>query len=169
MARHVWFVFVALSTTIALPGVADASSPRVAIGSQHGERQDHPGQQGRSGRRIKWWLDESSRLELGITDQQSAEIEQIFQATLPRLRAVRKELDELEGKLSQMIKEGVAPVTAITEQVERVENARAEMNKIRTVMLYRIDRVLSADQRTRLKAWHERQGTQPPGASPGRH
>jgi Spy/CpxP family protein refolding chaperone len=119
-------------------------------------------------RRIKWWLDEKSRLELGITNQQSAEIEQIFQGTLPTLRQVRKELDELESRLSLMIQEGTAPVAAITEQVARVENARAQMNKLRTVMLYRIDRVLSADQRARLKAWHEREGNQRPGG-PGRH
>lgn len=120
-------------------------------------------------RRIKWWIDETSRAELGITNQQSAEIEQIFQSTLPTLRQVRKELDELEAKLSHMIKEGTAPVAAITDQVERVENARAEMNKRRTVMLYRIDRVLSAEQRAKLKAWHEREGRPPQGGGPGRH
>jgi Spy/CpxP family protein refolding chaperone len=106
-------------------------------------------------RRVKWWVDEKSRAELGITDQQAGEIEQIFQSTLPTLRQVRKDLDEQEAKLSQMIKEGTAPVSAVTEQVDRVENARAEMNKRRTVMLYRIDRVLSAEQRAKLKAWHE--------------
>lgn len=119
-------------------------------------------------RRIKWWLEEKSRAELGITNQQSAEIEQIFQSSLPTLRQVRKELDELEAKLSQLIKEGTAPVAAITEQVERVENARAEMNKRRTVMLYRIDRVLSAEQRAKLKAWHEREGRPPQGGGPDR-
>ena len=108
-------------------------------------------------RRIKWWLDEKSRQELGITAQQSADIEQIFQASLPSLRQARKDLEELESKLSLMIKEGTAPVATITEQVDRVETARAEMNKQRTVMLYRIDRVLSAEQRTKLKAWHERE------------
>ena len=124
---------------------------------------------GRPGeRRIKWWMDEKSRTELGITNQQSAEIEEIFQATLPRLREVRRELEDLEAKLSQMIKDGTAPVSAISEQVERVENARAEINKTRTVMLYRIDRVLSADQRAKLKAWHERQGIQRPGSGPDR-
>jgi Spy/CpxP family protein refolding chaperone len=120
-------------------------------------------------RRIKWWLDEKARLELGITPQQSADIEQIFQSTLPTLRQARKELEELESRLSQMIKDGTAPVAAVTEQVERVESARAEMNKLRTVMLYRINRVLSADQRGRLKAWHERQGKPRQGDGPDRH
>ena len=125
--------------------------------------QSSGGERRQGERRIKWWLDEKSRQELGITAQQSADIEQIFQASLPPLRQARKDLEELESKLSLMIKEGTAPVATITEQVDRVENARAEMNKQRTVMLYRIDRVLSADQRARLKAWHERQAVERAG------
>ena len=129
------------------------------------QKPGNSGERRQGDRRVKWWVDEKSRAELGITDQQSADIEQIFQSTLPTLRQVRKELEELEGKLSQMVKDGTAPVTAVTEQVERVENARAEMNKRRTVMLYRIDRVLSAEQRAKLKAWHEREREQRSGSS----
>lgn len=148
-----------------LPSAASAALCDTGFGTL--QKPDSPGDRRQGERRIKWWIDEKSRQELGITNQQSAEIEQIFQSTLPTLRQVRKELDELETKLSQMIKDGTAPVTAVTEQVERVENARAEMNKRRTVMLYRIDRVLSAEQRAKLKAWHEREREQRPGG--GRH
>jgi len=150
---------------------AFVAAPAVAAFCDTGyEASQAPSGEHRQGeRRIKWWLDEKARLELGITPQQSADIEQIFQSTLPTLRQARKELEELESRLSQMVKDGTAPVAAVTEQVDRVENARAQMNKLRTVMLYRINRVLSADQRDRLKAWHERQGKPRQGDGPDRH
>lgn len=162
-----------MARLIALVLVLGLAIPSAVAAAVHHVPQEGKQKQGGSGerrqgeRRVKWWSDEKSRAELGITDQQAAEIEQIFQSTVPTLRQVRDELEELEAKLSQMIKDGTAPVTAVTEQVERVENARAEMNKRRTVMLYRINRVLSAEQRAKLKAWHEREREQRPGG--GRH
>lgn len=154
-------------------GLVSASSARAEAFCEVGVDAQKPSERAddrrRGERRIKWWLDEKSRQELGITDQQSGEIEQIFQSTLPLLRRARKQLDELESTLSKMIKDGTAPVEVITEHVERVESARAEMNKRRTVMLYRIDRVLSADQRAKLKAWHERERSHRSGRGPGRH
>jgi Spy/CpxP family protein refolding chaperone len=164
MARIIAFVLV-LGLPIGLPAVGAAAS--VQPDEAHQRPDDHR-QRSSTERRIKWWVEEKSRGELGITDPQSAEIEQIFQSTLPTLRQVRKELDELESKLSQMIKDGTAPVEAITEHVERVEHARAEMNKRRTIMLYRIDRVLSTEQRAKLKAWHEREKSRRPDGGSSR-
>lgn len=155
MTRHTAFVLVlglAASPVLAESIRADAA----AVHQKSGER------------RIKWWVDEQSRAELGITDQQSADIEQIFQGTLPKLRQVRDELNDLETKLSKMIANNTAPVAVVSEQVDRVESARAEMNKLRTVMLYRIDRVLSAEQRAKLKAWHERRRAARSGGNPER-
>ncbi|HET7617948.1 MAG TPA: hypothetical protein VFK20_05520, partial [Vicinamibacterales bacterium] len=54
---------------------------------------------------FKWWINENSRAELGITNEQSAAIEEIWQASLPKLRASRRQLDDLEGVLSQMIRD----------------------------------------------------------------
>ena len=160
MARLIALI---LGLGLLVPSPLAAAVPDGA--AEASQKPGSPGERRQGDRRVKWWVDEKSRAELGITDQQSADIEQIFQSTLPTLRQVRKELEELEGKLSEMVKDGTAPVTAVTEQVELVENARAEMNKRRTVMLYRIDRVLSAEQRAKLKARHEREREQRSGSS----
>ena len=160
---------LALSLPIASPAAAEALCDGAAEAQQTAVASNDRRPNATGERRIKWWLDEKSRAELGITDQQSAEIEEIFQSSLPALRQARRELDEFETKLSQLIKEGTAPVPVITEQVERVENALAEMNKRRTVMLYRINRVLSAEQRAKLKAWHEREEARRSGDGRGRH
>lgn len=103
----------------------------------------------------KWWTDQETKAELALTDHQSAQIEEIFQATLPKLRAGRDGLERLEADLSRLI-EGSADEATVSQQVDRVEAARSEMGKLRTMMLFRMHRVLSAEQRVKLKALHER-------------
>lgn len=113
---------------------------------------DKPDNQ-RSGRPPKWWIDAKLRAELGITDQQSAAVEQIWQKSLPALREGRQKLDTLEEALSKLT-DGVDEA-AVIAQSERVESLRAESNKGRTLMLYRMHRVLTADQRAKVKAMFE--------------
>jgi Spy/CpxP family protein refolding chaperone len=106
--------------------------------------------------RHKWWLSEQVKSEVGLTDQQSKEIEQIFQAVRPRLKAGWEELDRLEQEVSHLMTEGESDEGRISTAIDRVEAARAALNKTRTLMLFRIYRVLSPEQRVKLKAFHER-------------
>ena len=94
------------------------------------------------------------RTELGITDQQAAAIEQAWQTTIPKLRELRERLDKLEAQLSQMILDA-SEESAVVAQIDKVENTRTEANKARTLMLYRMNRVLTPDQRVKLKAMHD--------------
>lgn len=112
----------------------------------HGDRPTE-GKQGRD--RWKWWLHD--RAELGITDKQSAEIDKIFEATMPAQRTKREELERLEAALAILTSENKADVATVQSQVDKVENLRAEMNKTRTVMLYRINLILSPEQRVKVK------------------
>lgn len=100
--------------------------------------------------RWKWWL--YDRAELGITDKQSAEIDKIFEATMPGQRAKRQELERLEAVLSTLTTESKADVATVAQQVEKVENLRAELSKTRTVMLYQINLLLNPEQRLKVKA-----------------
>jgi Spy/CpxP family protein refolding chaperone len=114
--------------------------------------QDPPPPPGRPQPR-KWWVDD--RAEIGINDQQAASIEQIWQSSLPKLHTQREQVDQLESVLSQMILDG-ADETAVSAQIDKVEAARSEFNKSRTLMLYRMNRQLTPEQRTRLKAIRDR-------------
>jgi Spy/CpxP family protein refolding chaperone len=105
--------------------------------------------------RWKWWL--YNRAEFGITDQQSAAINQIFESTIPKLRESRQELDKAEDELSRTIKEHKADIATVSGLLDRLENARSVHNKTRTLMLYRMHLVLSAEQRQKVQAWRERQ------------
>jgi Spy/CpxP family protein refolding chaperone len=104
--------------------------------------------------RWKWWLHD--RAELGITDEQSAEIDRIFESTIPQQRETRRELDQMEKTLEKMIEEGTADVAVVEQQVDKVEALRARANRTRTVLLYRMHRVLTAEQRAKVQALVER-------------
>jgi Spy/CpxP family protein refolding chaperone len=115
-----------------------------------------PAREGPSHSRHKWWKDERFKAELGLTVQQVQEVEQIFESTLPRLRLGKQQLDQLEADLSRMIRERTADEGAVALQIERVEAARADLNKTRTLMHYRMYRVLSHEQNAKLRAMNER-------------
>jgi Spy/CpxP family protein refolding chaperone len=122
---------------------------------------DHP--------RIKWWEDPKWRAEIGINDRQAAQIKEIFEPTMTQLRADRAELDRLEAKLAEVIKDERSDIGLVTQKVDRVENLRAQMQKARVLMMYRMHRVLTADQRTRLEAMFERLQAQRRQNEPKRH
>lgn len=99
-----------------------------------------------------WWKSEEVVKELRLTADQSARIDKIFQATRPELRQEYDELDRLEAKLSRLIEGDTLDEAGLARQIDRVETARANASKTRSLMLWRMRQVLTADQRVRLKA-----------------
>src|SRR5437868_325971 len=106
--------------------------------------------------RYMWWKTPETRAELKISDQQSKDIDDIFQKTRPQLKTAKDELDRLNDMVSQMIKDGSADPDSVKTRVAELEQARARLNQARTMMLYRMHRVLSPDQRAKLNAKFER-------------
>ena len=101
-----------------------------------------------------WWKDARFQKELGLNSDQSARIEGIFQSTVTILRQKKVELDQQEAELSRLIAHNADEVV-VTRQVDKVEAIRANLNKMRTLMLLRIRQVLSPDQRVQLNKLHE--------------
>lgn len=111
--------------------------------------------------RWKWWL--YDRAELGVTDQQSKDINAIFESTLPKLRETRQELDRAEDEMARIIKEHKADLAVVSGQLDRLESARSQHNKTRTLMLYRMHLLLTPEQRTKLEALRaRREADRPP-------
>jgi Spy/CpxP family protein refolding chaperone len=106
--------------------------------------------------RWKWWQDEKSKVEIGLTEQQSVEVEAVFQSALPKLKAAKAQLDALETDLSRMIRERTADESLVAAQIDKVEAARAELSKARTLMLYRMHRILTPEQNIKVQAIHDR-------------
>jgi len=97
---------------------------------------------------FKWWQSETFSRELGLTQDQSAKIEVIFQHTLPVLRKQKDALDKAEADFNQMVE--ASDDAQVMAQVSVVEAARSELNKSRTMMLLRMRRVLTPDQRVKF-------------------
>jgi len=100
-----------------------------------------------------WWIDPQLRQQLGVTDGQSKLVEEIWQKNLPELRKLWGQLLTLDDQVSKMIQDG-APEASVVALVEQTENVRAQANKIRTLMLYRMFKVLNADQRAKVSAMY---------------
>jgi Spy/CpxP family protein refolding chaperone len=130
----------------AVPAGADCQQPEKRPASS--DQQPPP--------RPKFWQDPKLRQEIGITDAQSVQIESIFSSSIQALRDARKDLDGLEAVLSRTIQENTADVFTVSQQVDKVEAARSAYNKLRTVMLYRMNLVLNPDQRIKVKAMNDR-------------
>ena len=103
---------------------------------------------------FSWWKDAQFQRDLGLTPDQTAKIDAIFQSTISVLRQKKADLDRQEDELSRMIAAG-ADEALVTRQVDKVESTRASMNKMRTLMLLHERQVLTPDQRVRLNKLHE--------------
>lgn len=107
------------------------------------------------GGKFKWWKSERFIQELGLTKEQSRQVEEVFQASWPALQAAKADLDRLETELSAVIADGTAPEAKVLHQIDKVEASRSVMGRARSLMLYRMHRVLTPEQRVKLKALYE--------------
>ena len=108
------------------------------------------------------------KAELGLTGEQSERLEEIYQSTLPNLRSLMQSLNEEEAELSDLIDAMDADEWEITLHIDRVESARSALSKTRIVMLYRMHRELSQDQRDALRKWSDGDERRPRHPSPNR-
>jgi Spy/CpxP family protein refolding chaperone len=116
---------------------------------------------------FRWWTSDHFKKGLGLTAEQCARIDEVFQTALPQLRQSYGELGHQEAELSRLI-EADADETQVVQQVDRIERTRGSLNKMRTLMLLRMRHVLSPEQRAKFKAlqgqWerdHRRDGDTP--------
>jgi Spy/CpxP family protein refolding chaperone len=104
---------------------------------------------------FKWWQNDRFQKELSLTTEQVGRLEEIFQGLQSTLRAQKDALDSLESKLTKVINDSTADEVKVLSVVERVEASRAELSKTRTLMIFRMRRILTEDQNVKMKALHE--------------
>ena len=112
----------------------------------------------------KWWQNEKFIKELGLTQEQTRTLENIFQTSLPNLRALKTTLDEADAEFERRWERG--DEGPIMEQVHRVEAARTALNIARQMQLLSMRKVLTTNQWAKFTALHqaaerERLATQP--------
>ena len=106
--------------------------------------------------RHKWWQSDAVKAELDLTDRQSEDLEGIFQAMRPRLKELVESLRTEEEALAAVMHAPDAAEWEVTLQIDRVETTRSALGKARTLMLYRMHRVLTEPQRDALHEFWER-------------
>ena len=132
-------VTVAAGSAHGLP----VAQPQFDAAEQSGPRADATPAQDR---RFKWWKDAQVQKELGLSTAQSEKINTIWETSVPSLRAAHDELEALEAELSRLIRENTADEKIVALQIDHVEAHRSQVNKARSLMLYRMHRVLTANQ-----------------------
>lgn len=139
------FCLVAIVAVTPAPAVARQEAPKAQQQTQ-----------GNQDRRF-WWKDSGTIRELGLSRRQSDQIEGIWKSSFPPVRALHKELDGLQAEFDRLMKENTAEERVIMLQIDRVEAVRSQINKSRTLMLYRMHQALTPVQYQKLTQILDRQ------------
>src|SRR5687768_14183261 len=71
---------------------------------------------------FKWWQDDKFRRELGLTQEQSSRLEEIFRTSLPTLRTRMHAVDKAQQDFDRLVDHG--DDASIMLQVDILEAAR---------------------------------------------
>lgn len=99
----------------------------------------------------KWWKHPRVAAEIGLTAEQSRDIEKIFVRSRTRLIDLKADLEKKQLVLQDAMEDQGADRKAVEKKIEAVENARAELQKTRALMILDMKQVLKPEQWDRLK------------------
>ncbi len=105
--------------------------------------------------RHKWWVGPPAQ-ELGLTADQSKRIEDIYQSMFPRIQASMQDVDASQKELDKIIAGDKTTEVDVVRQLNLVQVARNEVNRQLVLMLYRMNRELTPEQRAKAKALRDR-------------
>jgi Spy/CpxP family protein refolding chaperone len=101
---------------------------------------------------FNWWKTDKYKQELRLTAAQSAEVDQIVQGSLARMKADKEDLDRAQVDFRQLMERPASNQRELLKAAERLEMARYSIARERTTMLVRIHSVLTPEQRKGLDA-----------------
>jgi Spy/CpxP family protein refolding chaperone len=157
-----WFgvgLALAVSSTVALPARA-ATTDVTADCPLHLDPAD-----GQKAKAHKWWSSDEGRAEFGLSDAQSRDLEAIFQKMLPDLKANKADVDRYQQELTKLLSEASAKESVVLKAIDQLETAQSSLSRTRTIMLYRMYRLLSPEQRAKVQAYYDRKAKEPDSQS----
>jgi protein CpxP len=138
---------VALCQNAPPPGAPpDGAPPPMEGGRPPMERAFHLGPHGR------WWNNPELVQKLGLTADQQKKMEVIFQQNRPSLMDLSSSLHKEETSMEPLLAADQPDEGKILAQIDRVAQARAELEKANARMLLGLRRVLTPDQWKTLQA-----------------
>ncbi|HTW63148.1 MAG TPA: Spy/CpxP family protein refolding chaperone [Bryobacteraceae bacterium] len=120
------------------------------------ERAFHGGPRGR------WWTDPRLVQKLGLTADQQKRIDDLFQQSRLKLIDLSAALQKQEAILEPLIEADKPDESLVLAQIDRVAQARAELEKANARMLLGFRGVLTQEQ------WKKLQAEEPPRHGPER-
>lgn len=150
----VFAIAVALGVAAASPIAAQRTpgGQNQAAGKAPAPGKPAPAAQVQPSQRPKpWWLDDKSKKELGLTAVQVKAIDDIYTSSKDELASYRETWDRERKELDRMISEAKVEQWQVLRQIDRMETARSNNNKAFLMMLYRMNRQLTVEQRTKLQ------------------
>jgi|HubBroStandDraft_4_1064222.scaffolds.fasta_scaffold16856_5 protein CpxP len=157
MAMRKKFIFSALFCLVA-SGLAFGQAPGGPGGpggDGHGwgrppmERTFHDGQFGR------WWENPKIAQAIGLTDDEKKKMDDIYQQHKLKLIDLHANLEKAEVQMGPMIEADQPDETQVLAQIDKVAQARAELEKGDARMLFDIRKTLTPDQWKKLKTLHQ--------------
>ena len=100
----------------------------------------------------RWWMDPALVQKLGLTADQQKRIDSLFQQNRLKLIDLSAALEKEEAILEPLIEADRPEETQVLGQIDRVAQARAELEKANARMLLGFRGVLTLDQWKKLQA-----------------
>ena len=103
----------------------------------------------------KWWKNPSVTAELGLTPEQSTEIEKVFVHSRSKLIDLKADLEKKQLDLQVAMEDKTADRDAVEKKIESVEIARAALQKTRALMILDMKQILKPAQWELLVQKHQ--------------
>ncbi|HUB17527.1 MAG TPA: Spy/CpxP family protein refolding chaperone [Acidobacteriaceae bacterium] len=103
----------------------------------------------------RWWREPDLAQQLGLTDQQKKQMDDIFLQHRLKLIDLNANLEKQETLLRPMIEADQPDEAKILAQIDAVAQARADLEKANARMLFDIRKTLTPDQWQKLKTMRE--------------
>jgi Spy/CpxP family protein refolding chaperone len=100
----------------------------------------------------RWWTDPALVARLGLSADQQKRIDTLFQQERLRLIDLTAAVEKEEATLEPLLEVDQPDEKNVLAQIDRIAQARAELEKANARMLLGFRTVLSADQWRRLQA-----------------
>jgi Spy/CpxP family protein refolding chaperone len=114
----------------------------------------------------RWWKNPEMVEKLGVTADQQKKMDDIFQQHRLKLIDLNASVEREEVTLEPMMGADQPDEARIVAQIDKVAQARAELEKANARMLLGIRRILTPDQWKKLQAEAPRPGRGPGGQPP---
>ncbi|HTZ89972.1 MAG TPA: Spy/CpxP family protein refolding chaperone [Alloacidobacterium sp.] len=105
----------------------------------------------RGGERGRWWSNPQIAQQIGLTDAQKKQMDDILQQHRLRLIDLNAALEKQEVLLRPLLGADQPDETKVLSQIDAIAQARADLEKENARMLFGIRKVLTPDQWTKLK------------------